>query len=1024
MARFRQWNNITGWLSFLIAAVVYLLTIEPTVSFWDCGEFIASSYKLEVGHPPGAPLFLMMAKVCSLIAPQKEKVALMINAMSAIISAFTILFLFWTITRLARKIVAPDGIFDNGKIITILGAGFVGALAYTFSDTFWFSAVESEVYSTSSLFTAVVFWAILKWEESVNEPFANRWLVLIAYLMGLSIGVHLLNLLVIPAIVLIFYFKKYSPTKRGVITSIIVSFLILAFVQYIIIAGTVKLASETELLFVNKFNLSFNSGIIFYCILLFVLLIGGIWITGVKRKVIANTVFLIVAMLLFGYGSYATIIIRASANTPLNEGNPANVFDFLSYVNREQYGDRPLLFGQYFSAPVIKYQKGAPTFIKENGKYVIADRKTVAVYDKRFTTFFPRMYSKDSEHISVYKQWTNFIGKPLTVKNGGEQVVAYCPSFGENVLFFLRYQLGYMYFRYFLWNFTGRQNELGGDGGILCGNWITGIKWIDNALYGPQNKLPTYMKQNKARNKYYCLPLLLGLIGMFYQLWRRSRDFLVVLLLFFMTGIAIVIYLNQAPLQPRERDYAYAGSFYAFAVWIGLGVLALTGLFKKWISSTKAALVSVIVCFLAVPAVLASENWDDHDRSGRYVARDVAYNYLNTCAPNAILFTVGDNETFPLWYLQEVEGIRTDVRVVNLTLLDADWYISQMKCRVYNSAPLPVSLAYNQYRPGKLDVVYFTGGTTDYVELKDAISFVGNNPKFKNFSNPVNIPDYLPSRNLVLPVDTGKVISNGTIHPRLSWKIEPRLGLKFSEKKWYIRKNELIVMDILAENNWDRPVYYTSPYYEGTVGLDDYLQLDGFAYRLVPLLSKRTVNSSVGRIESSVLYDNFMNKFRWKNINNPGVFIDNYADFTFSVLHVRDNFARLAEQLFSEGKKDSSLKVIDRCLELMPSGIYPHNNHSLKLAEAAYKVGADKEANRIIEEYANKCFEELTFYNAVPGYLFGFLENERNDTEQILLRLGEISVINGYRQRMEWIKRKLEKVTGKIVEIKIDSLDN
>jgi hypothetical protein len=1014
MISFKRWNNVAGWFAFLIAAVVYLLTIEPTASFWDCGEFIASAFKLEVGHPPGAPLFLMLAKVFSLIAPDKTKVALMINAMSALASAFTILFLFWSITHLARKITIRDNNYGKGKILAVLGAGLVGALAYTFSDTFWFSAVESEVYGTSSLFTAIVFWAILKWEEADNVPYTNRWLILIAYLMGLSIGIHLLNLLTIPAIVLVYYFKKYQPTIVGFIIAVMVSFILLAGVQYMIIPGIVKLAALSELLFVNSYGLPYNSGIIFYSTVLFSLLLGGIWFTYKKRKILTNTILLAIAMIILGYGSYAMIVIRSSANTPLDEGNPDNVFSLLSYLNREQYGDRPLLFGQYYNAPIIHTKQGKPSYIKENGKYIISDRDSKSVYDSRFTTIFPRMYSRNSEHIDVYKQWANIKGKTITVNRNDKRVVEYCPTFEENLSFFLKYQLGYMYFRYFLWNFAGRQNELEGDGGILCGNWLSGIKWIDNFFFGPQDKLPTYMKDNKGRNKYFCLPLILGLIGMFYQLVRHKRDFTVVLFLFFMTGIAIVIYLNQTPLQPRERDYAYAGSFYAFAIWIGLGVLALVELLKKWFSTTTAAITASVVALLAVPTIMAAENWDDHNRSGRYTTRDVAYDYLNSCAPNAILFTNGDNDTFPLWYLQEVEGIRTDVRVVNLTLLNADWYIDQLKRQAYESVPLPISLTYNKYRQGKRDVVYFIEKTQDYMDLKEAISFVrSDDPKTKIIAKPDIVIDYFRSRNFVLPVDTLNVASNGTVRPELSRQIVPHIELNFNSKKWYITKSELMVMDILANNNWERPIYYTSPSHEGTLGLDNYLQLEGFAFRLVPIQTKKTGYFSIGRIETSVMYNNLMNKFLWGRMNMPNVLMDSNNIFTFSVLRMRVNFARLAEQLFEEGKKDSALKVIDRCLELMPAKTFPPNVYSFRLAEAAYKVGAYKRANQIVDEYTNKCFEELIFFYAMPKRLCRFIENECDVTEQTIEHLGEIALKNGNKQMLEKLKKRMKEITGK-----------
>jgi hypothetical protein len=1004
MHQFNKWNNITGWACFIIAAIVYLLTIEPTVSFWDCGEFIACAFKLEVGHPPGAPLFLMLAKIFSLIAPDKTKVAMAINAMSAIASAFTILFLFWTITHLARKLVMGDNNFSISKMLAILGAGLVGALAFTFSDTFWFSAVEAEVYATSSLFTAVVFWAILKWEDSAHEPYANRWLIFIAYLMGLSIGIHLLNLLTIPSIVLVFYFKRYKPTIKGFFIATIVSFIILGVVQFAVISGVLKLAEIFELRFVNTLGLPYHSGIIFYTLLLVSFLVGGIWFTHHKGKVVANTVFLAVTMIILGYGSYAMVVIRSSANPPIDENSPDNVFAVLSYLNREQYGDTPLFLGQYYNAPVSETHPGKATYIKKDGKYLITDRQEKYEYDSRFTTFFPRMYSSNSDHIKVYQQWGNIKGKPMTVKRNGAQVVDYCPTFGENMSYFLTYQMGYMYFRYFLWNFSGRQNGLEGNGGILCGNWCSGIPMIDNYIFGPQNKLPTYLKKDKGHNMYFCLPLILGLIGMFFHIIKRKRDFTVVMLLFFMTGIAIVIYLNQTPLQPRERDYAYVGSFYAYAIWIGLGLLALFELFKKMIRSKVAsAITATLLCLIAVPTVMAVQNWDDHDRSGRYTARDVAYDYLNTCAPNAILFTGGDNDTFPLWYLQEVEGIRTDVRVVNLTLLGIDWYIDQMKCQAYDAKPLPVSFKHDQYRLGKREYVYFIEDTKNYNGLKEAVANVASDdPRTKFVAGPNLVIDCLHSTNFRLPVDTFKVFSNGTVRRELHNQVLSQIDFTINQR--YIDKSELMVMDILANNDWERPIYYTSPH-EGTLGLENYLQLDGFAYRLVPISTKSTEYFSNGRVESSVMYHNLMEKFRWGRMNESDALMDSYQVLTFSILRMRTNFSRLAEQLFIEGKKDSAVKAIDRCLELMPSKTFPQNVYSFKLAETAYKIGAVKEARSILGDYAQNCSEELIFFNAMPSRLFVLVEQEFATAKQTIRRLAEVAGKNGDKEMQEKIEK-------------------
>lgn len=987
MDRFKRWNNIAGWIAFLIAAIVYLLTLEPTVSFWDCGEFIACAHKLEVGHPPGAPLFLMLAKVFSFLA-SPTKVAVMINVMSALISAFTILFLFWTITHLAKKILFKTEAITTGQIISVIGAGFVGALAFTFSDSFWFSAVEAEVYATSSLFTAFVFWAILKWEESADEPFANRWIILIAYLMGLSIGVHLLNLLTIPAIALVIYFRKWRPSIIGFIFTVFLSFVILAFVQSGIISGLIQLAAKTELLFVNTYHFPYHSGIIAYVIILLMLLIGGIWLTFKRKANTLHTIILVTTMLIMGYGSYALILIRSNANPPLNENRPDNMFSLLYYLNREQYGAAPIFYGPYYNAPTLNLVSGEPTYTQEHGRYVAVDSAQSYTYDPRFMTFFPRMYSRNKSHIDIYKEWGDIKGIPMTVEREGKQYVDYRPTFSENLAFFFKYQVGYMYIRYFMWNFSGRQNQIDGDCGILHGNWITGFDVIDSKFIGPQDKLPSLLKENKGRNKYYMLPLLLGILGMVYLFSKSIRSFSVVFLLFFMTGIAIVVYLNQTPMQPRERDYAYVGSFYAFAIWIGLGVLLLIQTLQKWLSQTKAAVVASSISLLAVPGLMASQNWDDHDRSGRYTAHDVAYNYLNSCAPNAILFTDGDNDTFPLWYLQEVEGVRTDVRVINSILLSSDWYIDQLKQKVYNADPVPISLTSDKYLSRRRDFVYLIPKGENYMPVKDAVAFAASDdPKNKTFPGLDFSLDYMPSKNFILSVDTLKVVENGTVKQGLP--IVSEIPITFSQG--YISKSEFLVLDILSQNNWNRPVYFGSPYSEAILGLQDYLQLEGAAYRLVPVQTKCTEKFCHGRIESSMLYDKLMNKFRWGRMNQPHVLIDDYNVNTYAVLRTRVNFARLAQQLYEEGRKDSATQVLNRVIDLMPAKTFPHDVYSITLIETAYKIGANKQAQQLIQEYSKQCLEEIEFYYSMPIWQFELTKSENILAQQTVQQLADLA---------------------------------
>lgn len=988
MLKYRLANNLTGWLLFLIAATVYLLTLEPTTSLWDCGEFIASAYKLQVGHPPGAPFFMLLARFFSLFAGNNvEKVAMMINGMSALASAFTILFLFWTITHLARRLIqyrASNVTIDNidetlplrDKII-ILGSGVVGALAYTFSDTFWFSAVEGEVYASSSFFTAIVFWAILKWEDEDGQKQANRWLILIAYLMGLSIGVHLLNLLAIPAIVLVYYFKKYQVTTSGIVKALLISVLLLGSVMYIIIPGVVWLASLFELAFVNGFGLPYNSGVIVYIILLIALLIFGIWKTYVKKQVILNTAILMVTVIIIGYSSYALIIIRSLADPPMDENNPETVFGLQYYLNREQYGDRPLVKGQYFNANPLSINEGKATYTPVDGKYKITNRKLSYNYNPEYMTFFPRMWSSDDEHIAVYLDWGGLeeskmfepqrdANNNIVQDNNGNVVYDHrmpnnSPGFYNNLRFFISYQVGFMYLRYFMWNFVGRQNDIQGQGDPLNGNWISGIDFVDRILIGNTDKMPERFKDTPSRNKYYFLPLLLGLIGLFFQLQRDNKNFWVVMLLFIMTGFAIVVYLNQTPMQPRERDYAYAGSFYAFAIWIGIGVLALYDTLSAKLKNNFSAVALSVVCLLLVPGIMANENWDDHDRSGRYTTRDFAYNYLNSCAPNAILFTSGDNDTFPLWYAQEVEGIRTDVRIVNLMLLNMDWYIDQMKRKAYESDTLPISMSFNKYVNGTRDYFYIQERTQQPADLKDVIEFVLSDlPQTQLETSGGEKYNYSPTRYFRLPVDRSVVLHNGTVDPADSSKVVPVIEWRFNRNS--MDKGSMTVMDILAHNNWVRPIYFASLGHEGTLGLEDYMQLEGFAYRLVPIKSESVSRYEAGRINIEKLYDNLMYNFQWDGINDPDVYLDDFHVRTTSILRIRTRFSQLANELISKGDTVKALEVLNRCMELTPDNKIPFDHTIIQIASAYYHCNDITTANELVEKMGEICIENLEYY--------------------------------------------------------------
>ena len=1019
MTNYKKANLIVGWGIFIIASIVYLMTIEPTASFWDCGEFISAAYKMEVGHPPGAPFFLILGRVFTLLAGgDSSKVPVMINALSALASSFTILFLFWTITHLAKKLVLKinnitEDAMTMAHIITIAGSGLVGALAYTFSDTFWFSSEEGEVYALSSLFTAVVFWAILKWENSADEKYSNRWLILIAYLMGLSIGVHLLNLLAIPAIVFVYYFKKYKVTPNGLFKTTLVAIAILAGTQYVIIPGVVKVASWFELLFVNRFHMPFNSGLYVYLILLAAFLVWAIYRTAKLKRVVLNTIMLCITVILIGYSSYAIIMIRSSVNPPMDQNNPDNLFSLLYYLNREQYGDRPLFKGEYYNAPIKETIQVKPiykAYTDKNGRdsYVANNYKIDYKYDSRFTTIFPRMYSRQPNHIEAYKKWGKIKGIRIQSHNqNGEPEVLYKPTFGENLRFFFRYQIGHMYLRYFMWNFAGRQNDVQGHGDIFNGNWISGIKFIDEARLGPQDKVPQTFKDNKGRNTYYMLPLLLGLVGVVYHYRKMKKDFTVVTLLFILTGLAIVVYLNQYPFQPRERDYAYAGSFYAFAIWIGLGVMGITSLLSKKQNNMAGAIVVTLASLFLVPGIMVKENWDDHDRSGRFTARDFAYNYLNSCAPNSILFTNGDNDTFPLWYVQEVEEERTDVRVINLSYLSADWYIQQMQKKVYDSDIIPFSLTFDKYQQGSRDVVYVIDRFGRPVDLKQALDFVASeDPKTKSMGNSRERVDYLPAKTFTVPVDSAKVVEKGAIIPENMDKIEPYL--EFSINKSYILKNELMVLDLLATNNWERPVYYAITVSDDLyLNLQKYFQVEGLAYRIVPVESN-VKSPFIGSMATDIIYDNMMNKFRWGGLNDPEVYLDENNQRMAS--NFRNNFARLAETLLLENKKDSALAVLDRCMEVMPNECVPYNYFTIPLAGLYMDLGQDQKAMEIMKILSDTYYDELVYYNSLPAKYKSDTERSVQIAMYVIQQLGRILMEHGKDEMLEELQKRFEPV--------------
>lgn len=1014
---FRLINRVTGWVAFVIASLTYILTAEPTASLWDCGEFIATSVGLQVGHPPGAPLFMIISRLFAIFAPSADTQALMINYMSGLCSGFTILFLFWSITHLARKIVVKEGEeMTLGQMFAILGASLIGSLTYTFTDTFWFSAVEGEVYAMSSLFTAIVFWAILKWENVAFEPYANRWLVFIAYLVGLSIGVHLLNLLAIPAIVFVYYFKKYKPTPRGIVKTGLLSLVILGFVNFMLIPGVIKIAGWFELVFVNGMGLPFNTGVVVYVLLIIGALTWGIRYTLKKGMPIWNTILTCFMVILIGYSSYSMVVIRSLSDPIIDENSPDNVFSLLSYINREQYGDSPLLYGAYYNAPVVAYEDGEPIYYqnKETGVYDVIGHKQKLEYDKRFCGIFPRMHSSSRPYYpQQYQAWGGKNNGPTYTVNG-ESITR--PSFGNNLQYFFNYQLGHMYWRYFMWNFSGRQNDIQGNGEITHGNWITGIKFLDEIRLGNQDELPDTLKSEKGYNKYYMLPFILGLLGMFYQ-YRKGRtgkqDFSIVMMLFVLTGIAIIVYLNQPPMEPRERDYAYAGSFYAFSIWIGLGVLSIWEFLNsklKKANTAQTAVAVTIVCLFAVPVNMAAQNWDDHSRAGRYATVAHAKNYLNSCAPNAILFTYGDNDTFPLWYAQEVEGYRRDVRIVNLSLLLGSWYIDQLKRQAYETPAVPISFKRNQYREGIRDQVAIVEHYKQ-ATLKEVMEFVASDlpqTKLTGYSEPI---DYIPTRRLIIPVDSAKVVANGIVKPENANKILKELPLDL--KGNFLNKSQLMVLDIIANANWERPIYFgVGMGTEAYLGLEKYFQLEGAAYRLVPLETKDAGFMDYGRIDSDILYDNLMNKFEWGNIKDPKVNIDYFHDNTIAVMKYRNTFLRLAEQLHAEGKPEKAIAVLDKCMEELPITQVPVDNTLLNYIPLYYTLGATEKANHLLLELAENNYQMLRYTNSLSPKFANTagIQQEENISMRVIQMLFEIAMGAEQKELAHKIKNKVESI--------------
>lgn len=1138
---YRKLNIIFGWAAFAVALVVYLMTAERTTSFWDAGEYISTAYKLQVGHPPGAPFYQLMGRIFSLFAfGDVSNVALMVNYMAGVSSAFTILFLFWSITYLAKKMIVKSGdetTLTHAKIYTIIGSGLVGALAYTFTDSFWFSAVEGEVYAMSSFFTAIVFWAMLRWDAVADEKHSLKWIILIAYLMGLSIGVHLLNLLAIPAIALIYYFRKYDATWKGIVLAIVAGVAILAFILMGLIPLIPTIAGLIERLFINGFGFPFNTGTVVFALLIIGGTIMGLRYSHRKNRPILNTIIISFMVMIIGYSTFLILVIRSNANTPIDENNPENAISLLAYLNREQYGTWPILTGHYYNAPMVDMKDGNPVYTgkyviyqdkrevasfferddarkyaeqnggKVKGRYVITDSRigNIPVYDDRFKTVFPRMWSQQrAHHRSAYQEWAH--------KNKGERVqvggtaenpeFTYIPTMGENLTFFFKYQVGHMYFRYFMWNFAGRQNDIQGHGGPLHGNWISGIKAIDKALVGPQDNLPDNLANNKGTNKFYLIPLILGIIGLVFHTNSNYKDSIVVMILFVMTGLAIVAYLNQYPYQPRERDYSYAASFYAFAIWIGLGIVGIMQWIDKNFKNKLLPLAVTVVMLLLVPGIMAKEGWDDHDRSKKTLALDVAKNYLNACRENGVVFTNGDNDTFPLWFAQEVEGIRTDIKVVNLSLFNTDWYVEQSARRTYEAPGIPISFTKEQYIQGSRDYVFIVDINdptntrseqviitqfmdsiisrdpeiygqpvndirtamlgalvnsklpdiypNDYKALSDpalpfsaVINFVNSraseqsretnetlgistdqfkelsrraklisdrivygfidldllieyikrdDPNTKVRSGAGRMMEWFPTNKVRIRVDSAKVVENGLVPLEDAHKIEKYVEWEIKDRG--IQKNHVMMLDFLAANKWERPVHYAI-----TTGDDMYLNLmqwfrhDGMVYTLVPIrysgepLFLYTMLAH-GTTNTDILWKMIMEKSDYSCLYKEDVYYDETA--RRPLVSYRNNFARLANSLIVDGRKDSAIVVLNKCLELLPDNVLNFDVSMLPIVKGFFDAGDTVRGATLAEELMGKTEREFNYYISFDSRRRAVLNNEITNTYRTMFHINEI----------------------------------
>lgn len=976
---YNKWNNLLGWSCGLIATLVYILTADRFNSWWDTGEFVASAYKLQVVHQPGAPLFLMIQNLFSNLAlGDTTRIAFWMNVGAATCSGLTIVFLFWTITALAKKIVGQsEGAQSTTQSMLLLAAGSVGALAYAFTDTFWYSAVESEVYAMSSLCTAVVFWMILKWEARADQADANRWLLAIAFVMGLSIGVHLLNLLTIPALALVVYFKKAQKVStRGVLKALGVGVFILAFVLWGIIQYSVKAAAYFDLFFVNTLGLNFGSGILFFIFCIIGLLVWGIYYSIKQHKPTLQVYILGVCFVLFGFSSYTMLLIRAQTNISLNNGSPDNAFSFLGYLSREQYGSEPLLKGPVYTSNITGVTSKS-TYRKDATNYTAIEARSQYTYDKEM--LFPRLYSE--KHAPYYNHYLG-LG------------TAEAPTFGDNLNFFFNYQVNHMYLRYFMWNFVGRQNDVQGHGGVINGNWISGIQAVDNRLAG-QEMLPTSNKMDASRNTYFFLPLILGLVGLFWQIKKQGKDALITGLLFFFTGLAIVIYLNQAPMQPRERDYAYAGSFYIFAIWIGLGVLGLAHFFNRFLKHQLATRLACTLALLAGPVLLVHQNWDDHDRAERAWTRDMAYNYLQSCAPNAILFTYADNDTFPLWYLQEVEGARTDIRIVNLSYLQSEWYLKQAVATINDAQGIPLNIDADKLKKGVREVIYAHDlGIANYTELDTLLEIMlsDNQRNQVQMSNGTFV-NILPTKKLQLSIDKDTVIRHAVV-PK-AWEDNIASTMQWTYNKEYVTKTELGMMAILAHNNWERPIYFANMLStDNFMGLDKYLVNEGLVYKLMPIEAQQEENR-ISLFNEDSLYSNIMEKYHWGNIAEMKHFDSDYKTFINHYLW-EETIGLALDTLNKRGEWKKASDIAHLALAKMPKKIVNTQQvyTNAYIVDTLLKVEEQDKAMQLANVGLDYLEQHLAYLNAIGGKLTGFDIRELQLAVDTLDRYKEISNAN------------------------------